>query len=382
MPPKTSYWLFVCVMCITLFCGIYGYICDFGLSFDDAVYKTFTLFVLNDSDLPQSCLFINIARFLAPITIALGGIQTVYYLSRNSAESLFQLFLYRHIVICGFGTVGRKLYEEFAKKDGKCRFVLIDYETCPQVFNYRTLSIKGDAASAEIIRRARMTKAKEIYIVTGNDFQNLLILQNIIELQLSKKQRIFLRLESAELKESMDIQQKKDTENFSWKVLDLESPVLNKIQMPPKGKQLAILGCGSIGQKLIRKYHENYRIAVFEQSSRALTIFRSKNPQIPFDSYICDVTHIEKNEIKNENRTPAAIFICLGGDLSGIAASFHWSNICPNAEIHLFISHNGGLFQSANGKQSFLINNRIIVHPIIEYAIHALSENKYCNSSI
>ena len=384
MSSPNVYKLFLAVTFATLILGIYGYMQDFGYSIDDAVYKTITLFTLNDSDLPQNSIYINISRFLAPIALALGGVQAVYYLSKNSVERFFRIFLHRHIIICGFGVTGETIYKELLRKRRSHCFVLIDYDRQPIISDYRTLFIKGDAASEEILKRARIVKAKEIYIVTGDDIQNLIIFEKIRRLKLAGEARIIIRMEREEWKEYLQANPNKDGSSNTEQrmILDMKRIVLSKIMIPNTGQRLAILGCGSVGQLLILRYEQTHRITVFEQSSRIRQIFRSRYPQAIFQSYTCDVNLIERNEIKEEDRNPDIIFICLGGDRAGLAASLHWRKMCPDAEIHLFVAHMIDSDWESDFDQSFLTQARIIVHPIIEQAIHGLSENKHYNSGV
>lgn len=161
-------------------------------------------------------------------------------------------------------------------------------------------------------------------------------------------------------------------------ILDMKRIALSKIMISNTSQRLAVLGCGSVGQFLILRCGQTPRIAVFEQSSRIQQIFRSRHPQVIFRSYTCDVSLIEGDEIREEDRNPDV----MGGDRAGLAVSLRWRKMCPVAAIHLFVAHMIDSDWESGLDQSFLAQARITVHPIIEQAIHELSENKHYNSGV
>lgn len=93
----------IAMVIVAFISGLYGYMAEMNLPIDDAIYKTLILFVLDGdtSDIPVRSIYINIARFLAPFSLFLGGTQILIYIS-NDGIKRFRRSLYRnHYVIFG-----------------------------------------------------------------------------------------------------------------------------------------------------------------------------------------------------------------------------------------------------------------------------------------
>lgn len=71
----------IAMLIVAFISGLYGYMAEMDLPIDDAIYKTLILYVLDGdtSDIPVRSIYINIARFLAPFSLFLGGTQILIY---------------------------------------------------------------------------------------------------------------------------------------------------------------------------------------------------------------------------------------------------------------------------------------------------------------
>ena len=80
-----------------------------------------------------------------------------------------------HIVVCGFGRMGRLVCQEFERQ--KARYVLIDQnETTFAEWPYQHgVPVHGDATADEILRRAGIDRAKVLVAVLPSDADNLYV---------------------------------------------------------------------------------------------------------------------------------------------------------------------------------------------------------------
>lgn len=352
-----------------IICGVYGYHwCMNGYSMDDAVYRSLMLFVLNDTSIPQNCIYVNIARFLAPVAVILGGLQALQYISKNGFEWLYRLVLKNQIVICGVGTTGMIIYDILRKQSPKSKFILVDINTQILLHPKRSFWISGDASSPNVISKMKITSAKAIYIVTGDDYINLMILQRIIHTSSTLKTPIYVRLENEDVKQWMsaiDI-----NVSFEIKVFNISESVTRKF-IHIKKKHIAILGLGSFGQCLLKTLNKDNYITVFEQSKSTVDRFNANNPDVgAYNKRVGDLWHLRKNDIKGLKSD--IIFVCMGGEWQSFITTIRWRKMFPDSQIIL-------LSNSVLGKDEeehfLLTENKIDICRMTEYATAQLCES-------
>jgi len=128
---------------------------------------------------------------LFTIFLALGGIFMLFYVAteavrltisgevqkalgrRRMEQSLSQL--QNHLIVCGFGRMGRLMCKEFATE--KLPFVVIEREEkLLEAFPFATgIPLAGDATSDEILRQAGVERARGLIAVLPSDADNLFI---------------------------------------------------------------------------------------------------------------------------------------------------------------------------------------------------------------
>ena len=125
------------------------------------------------------------------MALALGGVFTAFYaaaefiravvtgeihtlLGRQRMESRLEK-LSGHLVVCGFGRMGRLVAEEFASAG--LSFVVIDRE--PKVFEgFATpegIPLVGDATDDDVLRQAGVERARALVTAAASDADNLFI---------------------------------------------------------------------------------------------------------------------------------------------------------------------------------------------------------------
>jgi voltage-gated potassium channel len=105
-------------------------------------------------------------------TIVSGEMQGILErrrMERDLAE------LQQHLIVCGFGRVGKLVCREFAQE--KLPFVVIDSdEALLREFDLPWgIALHGDATSDELLRRAGVERARALVAVAGSDADNLYI---------------------------------------------------------------------------------------------------------------------------------------------------------------------------------------------------------------
>ncbi len=132
----------------------------------------------------------NLGKILT-MFIAIAGMGSLFYLLSSVMEYLVARGLSdpfgrrkmrkdikelkNHVIVAGFGRLGRRIVEELAAED--LEFVVIDKsehleEQCEEK-GY--LFLKGDAEEDSVLLKAGLMRAKSIIIATGNDADNAFI---------------------------------------------------------------------------------------------------------------------------------------------------------------------------------------------------------------
>ena len=155
------------------------------------LYYTFQLFTMESGDrfyengsqpLPVTITF-NLARFFAVATLIvtivlaiLSVLRYKYFLSRAR-------FMKGHTILCGFGEVGEAVAENFQDKK---KLVIIEKDTSDE--NLAGLKkegvkiIEANALDVTVLDKIGIEHAVALAALTGDDFDNLTIINHILEL--------------------------------------------------------------------------------------------------------------------------------------------------------------------------------------------------------
>lgn len=195
---------------VALFAFWLGYV-GFGeqnprLSRVDRLYAGVQLFRFFTDAPPPFTGTLELARWLAPLTVAYAFFQAI---ATIFAEHLMQLrvrLTKDHVVICGLDRCGIRLARSFHEGTSSdvgttareaMPVVVIDRNpTVGRLEECRDLGIswlKGDATDREILRRAGLDRAKYLVVVCGDDVVNSEVVLAGLSLTRSKGRRARLR---------------------------------------------------------------------------------------------------------------------------------------------------------------------------------------------
>lgn len=124
------------------------------------------------------------------MALALGGIFILFYIATDIIRSVVtgelrellgkermddQLkHLRDHLIVCGFGRMGKIVCEELERVREK--FVVIDTLPGPVEWNYQYgIRLQGNATEDEVLRKAGIERAQALIAVVGSDAENLYI---------------------------------------------------------------------------------------------------------------------------------------------------------------------------------------------------------------
>ncbi len=137
-----------------------------------SLYRTFQLFTFEGGDLLEPIPWtLHIARFTAPLTTAMAIVIALDEIFNEQWKRMKISRMKNHVVIIGFGTKGKNVMEECQRKREKVLVVERD------PLNTNLASIKpptgrllmADADNKNTFIKARITKAKSVFLLMGDD---------------------------------------------------------------------------------------------------------------------------------------------------------------------------------------------------------------------
>ncbi len=281
---------------IMLACGMIGFLQSYPLHYGDhslpdvllsLFYSAIQLFFIETFIGPDDRIrpLLNIARFGAPLLLAITAIKTFAVLLEKEIHEWKLGHLRGHVVICG---LGRKGYEVARQIMPKSKVVIIelaqnnDYFTvCRDAGAYM---ITGNCADGTLLEKARVEFAKEVYLLTGTDGVNFSTLVRMSEFKPDvdgKKLRpkVWLHLNAIEMcsflrdeKTLRSIRERVDFEIVSIfeiaareLVVDELIPLLPVLPDDTRRLHLFQVGFGRMGQSIVQKL---VQCAVTENKAR------------------------------------------------------------------------------------------------------------------
>lgn len=144
--------------------------------FLNAFYLTLQLFILESGIVSPSENMnwqLQVARVLAPFALVLATVAALAALFAEKAEKFRLRFLNDHIIICGAGQKGLLLAKNFSDKS---KVVVIEKEESNRLIEQcRDLGayvLIGDATETEVLRKAKIEKARTLIALCGDDGTN------------------------------------------------------------------------------------------------------------------------------------------------------------------------------------------------------------------
>ncbi|MEO0082550.1 MAG: NAD(P)-binding protein [candidate division WOR-3 bacterium] len=148
----------------------------FSHSLLDSLYHSLQLTVLefNAFDRPLHWT-LHVARFLLPVVAAYTAIKAVGALYSEQLQNLrVRLFAHDHVVICGLGQRGLKLTRAFVARGERVVVVEQDAENddIRAARDSGAAVLVGDATRQDVLRRARVDRARSLVAVCPSDGLN------------------------------------------------------------------------------------------------------------------------------------------------------------------------------------------------------------------
>ena len=177
-PQKFYFWvLLIGLFFVSLVLGLIGfehYYKYHGLEhvLAKSFYNTFQLYVLESGNLEGHIpLELNIARFTAPLVPLFALILTLLQIFRKQWEKLKISLMRNHVVIIGFGTKGKNIMEDLLRKEKKILVIDSDHNNPQFAFiqHSKCRLMLGNATDKEVLKKANITHAKMVYLLSGND---------------------------------------------------------------------------------------------------------------------------------------------------------------------------------------------------------------------
>ena len=147
------------------------------LTWGDAPYRAFQLFIGAGGDIHEPVWQIQLARWLAPLLTATGLLRWIVSLQPASTKPLV---LSNHVVICGLGKMGRRFAQQYHSQ-GKQVVILERDRTNSAIPGFRgagMVVLEGDAAKLGMLEQAKVNDAA-IVLALADDATNFRIRQGL-----------------------------------------------------------------------------------------------------------------------------------------------------------------------------------------------------------
>ena len=160
------------------------------ISRSDALFRSLQLFAL-DYSIPsdKAPWSLNVARFLAPLTVVLATVIALMTLLREQVQrALVAAFARGHTVVVGLGNSGSLLAVSL-RRSGQRVVVIEASSTNERISGIRAHGARviiGDAKQSVILRRSRTARAAHVVVSTGDDSRNLEIAEQVRHLAIQE----------------------------------------------------------------------------------------------------------------------------------------------------------------------------------------------------
>lgn len=180
------------VLLVLGYVGFARYTAALGESFSplDIFYLTLQLITMESGAVSGPVGWeLEVARLLIPAVTAYTALKAFAVIFRRQIQSFKLWFTRDHIVICGLGRKGFLLANDFRNR-GETVVVIEQDESDERINLCRERGIivlSGDAADAEVLRRAAVDKARWLISVCGDDGTNVKVAVGAQELSANRR---------------------------------------------------------------------------------------------------------------------------------------------------------------------------------------------------
>ena len=171
------------VLFLTVSLGTVGYTVIEGWTVGDALYMT--VISLTTTGFGEVRPLSPAGRALT-VFVIVSGIASLAYVGGRILQLAVELYLLRrgrmdrqiqrlrnHVILCGYGRMGRHIASDLA--EAKVPFIVLesDPESAPSLEEHGYLYIIGDASSDELLKAAGVERARGLIAVVSSDAENV-----------------------------------------------------------------------------------------------------------------------------------------------------------------------------------------------------------------
>ena len=175
------HWLFLLVLgSAALLLGLIGFTKN-GIAtgeertFLDNLYLTLGLLSMNSGAVPGSVSWeLQVSRFLVPALAAYTALLALAMVFTQQSQQVRLLFMRDHVIICGLGRKGVRLAYQFRERGEKVVVIEAneDNDWIEPSRASGAVVLNGDASDSEMLRKARLNRARYLISVIGDDGKN------------------------------------------------------------------------------------------------------------------------------------------------------------------------------------------------------------------
>ena len=244
----------------------------------DNLYLTLGLLSMNSGDFNAPIPWeLQVARFLVPAIAAYTAILAFAMVFTQQAQLVKLWFFRDHIIICGLGRKGIRLANLFLDRGDKVVILEVDEgnDWIEAIRSSGAIVLSGDASDPELLRKARIHRAKYLIATLGNDGKNAEV---AVQAEMLSSQRdtgvltciihivdpqLWSLLREKELSISPEAHFRLELFNIFDRgaslLLKMQSNLQGQAQKTPNHNRLMIIGLGSLGQSLVIQASMNWQ---------------------------------------------------------------------------------------------------------------------------
>ena len=236
----------------------------------DIFYLTLQLFVLESGSVSGPVSWeLEVARLLAPIIAAYAAVRAFTVIFREQFQLLRMRFFKNHVVLCGLGRKGMLLAQKFRERRDSVTVIELDEgnDLLDQCRDRGAIVLIGDATDQEMLRKARVHKAKYLISVCGDDGVNAEVAvhaRNLVKRRRSKSLTCFAHIVDPQLCHLLGEKELETgkIDNYRLEFFNIfdrgallwlkdHSPFTEIMGKRIQGPHLLIVGVGRMGESLV-----------------------------------------------------------------------------------------------------------------------------------
>ncbi len=249
-----------------------------GRTFLDNLYLTLGLLSMNSGSVPGPVSWeLQVARFLVPALAAYTALLALAMVFTQQSQQVRLWFMRDHVIICGLGRKGVRLANQFRELDDKVVVIEADEgnDWIEASRSSGAIVLNGDASDPEILRKARLNRARYLISVVGDDGKNAEVAVQAEKLSHEREDGALtcsIHIVDPQLwyllrEKELDIATESHFRLELFNIFDRGASLLLKTHSPWAGdqgehicdKHLVLIGMGKLGQSLVIQAASQWR---------------------------------------------------------------------------------------------------------------------------